>query len=491
MNFKSDWSFLEKISMGAVSSKTVVEMLNASGHRIIELERYSTSNKIWSTKIKRLRLPDLICLKCGRRIESRAKKNLEVKMSDNENNPDRRWDVGLRDEDLIAFVHCDKENEEWVPSQHINAFSTKSLRDSINCSKLGKPKSADEGAEKDRTWKTSVPKKSGVVVSVIQDAEQQKTKVKVCYDDGGKYTFSYPQADGMVVYCKPGDKFGPQDTVIAGVLPEMEHLTCDGEQYDFFADISSNSTEIRYAGVKALGYLEKDERSINTLYALLPQEKDPRIILEAYSSLIRLGEDVWDQFYKYAISLPSNEYVLEFALILGELQSFEKATDILIEMAGNDSLMEEIRAAAVWGIPVNENTLEKLVLFAQNENDMVSSHALANIEENMRTEYTGQLLSMINSDCSGEIILSILKDTVSEGKTIVDSYFNTAVPITKKWVLLIIGLLGRDRFDPFTEQLSHDSNFAIITALWDYSKNAPSADYCQAVNFLRKQSIRG
>lgn len=46
MNFKSDWSFLEKISMGATSSKAVVLTLNASGHRIIELERYSTSNKI-------------------------------------------------------------------------------------------------------------------------------------------------------------------------------------------------------------------------------------------------------------------------------------------------------------------------------------------------------------------------------------------------------------------------------------------------------------
>ena len=94
MNFKADWSFLEKISMGAVASQEVIRQLNSCGHQIIELERYSTSNKIWSTKIKRLRLPDLICLKCGRRIESRAKSNLDVRMSDNENNPDRRWDAG-------------------------------------------------------------------------------------------------------------------------------------------------------------------------------------------------------------------------------------------------------------------------------------------------------------------------------------------------------------------------------------------------------------
>jgi|GEM_PF-3896680 len=28
MNFKADWSFLEKISMGAVSSKEVIRQLN-------------------------------------------------------------------------------------------------------------------------------------------------------------------------------------------------------------------------------------------------------------------------------------------------------------------------------------------------------------------------------------------------------------------------------------------------------------------------------
>ena len=71
-------------------------------------------NKIWATKIKRLRIPDLICLKCGRRIESRAKSKLEIKMSDNEKNPDRRWDAGLRDEDLIAFIKCRAHNGGWI-----------------------------------------------------------------------------------------------------------------------------------------------------------------------------------------------------------------------------------------------------------------------------------------------------------------------------------------------------------------------------------------
>lgn len=59
MAFKEDWSFLDKITMGAVGTESVITQLNAYGHQVIELERYCTSNKIWATKIKRLRIPDL------------------------------------------------------------------------------------------------------------------------------------------------------------------------------------------------------------------------------------------------------------------------------------------------------------------------------------------------------------------------------------------------------------------------------------------------
>ena len=70
MAFKRDWSFLDKITMGSVGTKRVIEILNAEGHQIIELERYCTSNKIWSTKIKRLRIPDLLTLPSSKVLRS-------------------------------------------------------------------------------------------------------------------------------------------------------------------------------------------------------------------------------------------------------------------------------------------------------------------------------------------------------------------------------------------------------------------------------------
>jgi hypothetical protein len=45
-SFKSDVSFLEKISMGAIGVTAVINDLKIQGHMPIELERGSTSFKI-------------------------------------------------------------------------------------------------------------------------------------------------------------------------------------------------------------------------------------------------------------------------------------------------------------------------------------------------------------------------------------------------------------------------------------------------------------
>jgi len=38
------------------------------------------------------------------RVEVRAKSDLKIRMSDAPNNPERRWDVGLRNDDVAAFI---------------------------------------------------------------------------------------------------------------------------------------------------------------------------------------------------------------------------------------------------------------------------------------------------------------------------------------------------------------------------------------------------
>src|SRR5579871_950687 len=104
MGFKADSSFLRFLSMGALAVRQTMRQLTDMGFRPIELERYCASNKIWATKVKRLRLPDLLCVRTGLRIEVRAKTDLKIRMSDAPYNPDRTWDAGNRDEDVAAFI---------------------------------------------------------------------------------------------------------------------------------------------------------------------------------------------------------------------------------------------------------------------------------------------------------------------------------------------------------------------------------------------------
>lgn len=490
MNFKADWSFLEKISMGAISSREVVKMLNDAGHSVIELERYSTSNKIWATKIKRLRLPDLICLKCGRRIESRAKSNLDVRMSDNENNPDRRWDAGLRDKDLIVFIRCRKEENGWIPATEANYFETLSLRNTVDKSKLGEPKSAGEGAERDRIWPTTIPKKNGKVLEITKGDD--KLQIKVEYVDGKKYTYSIKNEKGYHVYCKEGDTFIANETMIAGAPTQKISMNTCMDSYDFLEDLKSDVKEVRYAGVKALGYLDRKKLYVDKLIELKDKEQDYRIGLEIYSSLLRLGEDVWDEFNDYAMAIEEEIYRFEYVLILSELSTLSKASKKLCSIAKDATLDSELRSAAAWGIEVKIDSLSDLIEIAKEPDDNVASHAIAHIIENFNSEYIKYLISIISDDVTGGIVLKILTESENvDQEAIVTVYKNLDCKLKEKWCAMIIGLLGAEKFAGYEAEVESidTEQFQLIKSLWDYSKSSVNAYKSGEIDFLRKQSI--
>src|SRR5207249_5426530 len=63
VGLKVDSSFLKFVTMGALGARRICELMAHAGLQPIELERYSRSNKIWSTKVKRLRLPGYVAVK--------------------------------------------------------------------------------------------------------------------------------------------------------------------------------------------------------------------------------------------------------------------------------------------------------------------------------------------------------------------------------------------------------------------------------------------
>src|SRR4051812_21157371 len=167
MGLKVDSSFLKFVTMGALGTCRVHELMTHAGLQPIELERYSRSNKIWATKVKRLRLPDLLCVRTGLRVEVRAKSKLTIKMSDAPTNPDRRWNTGLAARDMIAFVLIrGDEAGALEPAQNAELFWVEDLEATEDESKLGPAKSPSEGAERDRKWPSIVPTSNGAVQAV-------------------------------------------------------------------------------------------------------------------------------------------------------------------------------------------------------------------------------------------------------------------------------------------------------------------------------------
>ena len=178
--YKSDESFLEKISIGAIGTHRVFEDLKRQGHSPLELERGSMSFKIWKTvKIKRIRVPDLLCVNCGRRVESRAKTTLEISMSHSLSDPERSWDSGLDDDDCVAFVSCRRIGEmpmDWQADDLVQYVSVHDLRTAQQTGRavLKQPKGAEEGFESRVSWPAAIAHASGVIVSVTPERIQYK-----------------------------------------------------------------------------------------------------------------------------------------------------------------------------------------------------------------------------------------------------------------------------------------------------------------------------
>lgn len=167
MGFKEEADFARFLSMGVVATDAVRSHLrDVHGHQVVELERFAMANKLWQTKVKRLRLPDLLCVRCGRRVESRGKSQLGIILSHSEGRP---WDAGgTRDDDLFAFVRVVVEGDDPHTSTPAY-FRTDAIRVVSEYAKEGGRKATSEGSEVTLTWKTWVPTTSGTVLEIDGD----------------------------------------------------------------------------------------------------------------------------------------------------------------------------------------------------------------------------------------------------------------------------------------------------------------------------------
>jgi hypothetical protein len=396
VGFKEDADFARFVSMGATGTAAVARHLRERhGHRPIELERYAMANKIWQTKVKRLRLPDLLCVACGRRVESRAKSALAIVLSDSDT-PGREWYAGgMRADDLYAFVRADLSAFPPTVGQPV-FFSSAALHYAFPYAKRTSRKAASQGAEVTLAWPSWVPGKSGWFRGV-----DEQDRIVCEFDDGTRRTY-WQWRDWPIrrTYLQVGARIEAGDTMVAGVVEQPGPLTCPGAVWDLEADLRVEDPTSVYAAVKAAGILA-DERALGALVTIAQQETlDWRVRLEASASLARLDPTGWTRPIAVLALDPRrpDEQRMEAVFVLSEIPT-DEAGRALAEVAtlGDDG-GSELRAAAVWGLGRGRRPRPDLLLpFAGDPDDLVGLHAIVALRE-VPDEQLPTLLDWLQAD---------------------------------------------------------------------------------------------
>lgn len=378
MGFKANTSFLRFLSMGAVGVRRTMQQLRDRGFEPIELERYCCSNKIWTTKVKRLRLPDLLCVSTGMRVEVRAKTKLEIRMSDALANPERAWDAGLRDDDVVALITCFDTDDGPKPADDAVYFTVGALRASVDRSRLGPPKSASEGAERDRTWPATVPSRDGTVLGVIG----QRLIVEMNADANRPARRQTYGLKGKSVYVSPGDASRAQTTILAGAPPALADLAAyRPRRYEPLADLQADTAVDRYAAVKALRFRdEPNDQVIPALENLTRRESEPRVALEAAGSAAALGSEFGqEQITRFVWGNNDRpDLRMEAVFILAEIGRSPFTREQLNRVL-TDPLFEgdELRQAAVWALgKAGLKCYEDLLPFIDVIDENLALHAI-------------------------------------------------------------------------------------------------------------------
>jgi HEAT repeat protein len=360
---KPDSSFFRKIAIGAVGSRAICADLSAHGHNMVELERGSTETKLWKeVKRKRVRIPDLVCTRCGQRAESRAKTKSELSMSHSPTDQERAWDFGMVDGDYIGFPVCEALHEKywsagrlqtdnsywhernWVRWQlkgHINYFRVATFRGSPH-TKVS-TKGVTEGSETSVSWDSIFASRDGEV----EKLEGHKVTIKR-NGDGHRSTRTIPAAYELFV--RQGDAVR-LNQVTAGLIKPLtnDEIACLNHMPPGHIDqlLESRERTQRFTGVK-LARLRKEAQYQSAIRELSEdQEEDVYIRLEGASYLTAVcGEPARDLFTPYLTTVDPQTQ-LESVIALGEAANAD-AIELLSEILDDSQQPYFVRSAAAW-----------------------------------------------------------------------------------------------------------------------------------------------
>ena len=350
-SFKTDESFLEKLAIGAIGTKKVLENLAQQGHKPVELERGSTGYKTWkSIKIKRVRVPDILCVNSGVRVESRAKTKLVISMSHSSADETRGWDFGLKDEDYVALVVCEKTGDEpidWVANDNVQYIKVSDLREALNENKViqEKPKGAQEGFETRLTWPCSVASSDGIVTEISNRLKFKRLT------DNRTISLALSKKGIELAPCVSKGQTINRYQIVASVSPVSHVIPKRNIELESYYRELLNSASIsdRYGAAKAFSFLNHQFDDAPLIKRINDDAEHIYVKLEAASALARCGADFGFDFIKSVLTSDYLEHRLEAVIILGELPS-EQSAKLLIQVLTDKTQHEEIRGGAAWAL---------------------------------------------------------------------------------------------------------------------------------------------
>lgn len=470
-SFKTDESFLEKLAIGAIGARGVFAELKRQGHNPIELERGSMDYKIWkSIKIKRLRVPDLLCINCGTRVEARAKTQLEISMSHSLSDPERGWDKGLNDRDVVALSICTRTGDgptAWQAAPLIQFVSAAALRRAFaeNQVVTEKPKGAGEGFELRVTWPSAVASSDGVVSAFTAERLQFKR-------EPDQRTISLAlrkKTISLQPLVRVGDKICAGQ-ILASVVPATSVLPCRGEARSsgFLEMLASPAVADRYTAAKALSQLH----DLATSAALMQRMTDDRehiyVRLEAAAGLTRTADVAGMAFIQETLQGQYLEHRLEAIIILGEIptdDSRQTLTTVLLDQAQHP----EIRAGAAWALgelqqPSSAEALVQVFLELAEPIRVEAARALRKIAATTGANIAAKLPAAQDNQRAG-IAWAISRS----GRVKVDELVPLLVDDdARRWVAYILGTQDQQTCIGQIEQLRRRDPevYFAVTVLW-------------------------
>lgn len=487
LSLKSDSSFFRKIALGAVGARAVCRHLDEAGHETVELERGSTETKLWKeVKRKRVRIPDLVCKRCGLRVECRAKSKPELSMSHSTREAERAWDYGMVNADVIAFPICRAVEEQertngklglewsywrgrnwvkWQPGTHVNYFRVDSFRENLHGAE--RTKGAEEGSETFLTWDAVFSNRFGRVSAI----EEGRITVERA-GDGHRYTWQ--NRKGLAARVGVGDNVSENQVLASNLAPLAgDQLACPGDQTEAHVGRLLTSVERtqRFTGVKLARLLTMRNHADVIANLCANNEEDVYIRLECASYSASVARVRTQEVFRPFLNSPDEQTRLEAVIALAECGT-DGAVAMLSEILGDPQNPYFLRSAAAWGLGQTrrEASIRRLV------------QSFADLDPNIRDEALDTVVS-IGSEAIPFLIqgLSEMDQNVAAGcaeslrrrhPLVTDQSLEILLGQLRnapsQWAVWLAGNLPRERVAPHIAELQQQSpqlHYA-ITLLW-------------------------